>query len=93
MVEQELEKLLQAAKKDKSLKKILLDSRNAEDPVAEFCKIANENGFKITIGELFACGQDMNDSKLRSVNGGGVNGLDGWDDAYEQFFLSLEWSN
>ena len=43
------------------------------------------------IGELFACGQDMNDSKLRSVNGGGVNGIDGWDDTYEQFFITLEW--
>ena len=25
-------------------------------------------------------------------NGGGVNGIDGWDDAYEQFFLTLEWT-
>ena len=27
---------------------------------------------------------------LRSVNGGGVEGPDGWDDAYEMFFSALE---
>ena len=33
------------------------------------------------------------DAKLRSVNGGGVNAIDGWDDAYEQFFSTLIWTN
>lgn len=35
----------------------------------------------------------MNDSKLRSVNGGGVNGIDGWDDTYEQFSLLSNGAN
>jgi hypothetical protein len=26
------------------------------------------------------------------VNGGGVNAIDGWDDAYEQFILTLKWT-
>ena len=42
------------------------------------------------IRELFAYGQEMNDSKMRSVNGGGVCSIDGWDDAYDMFFASLE---
>ena len=62
-VEQELDRLLRAAKAEPELKK-----------------------------ELFAVGQDASDAKLRSVNGGGVNPIDGWDDAYEQFFLTLIWT-
>ncbi len=56
----------------------------------EFCNVAGILGYNITIGGLFALGQDMNDSKLRSVNGGGVDGIEGWDDAYENFFCSLQ---
>lgn len=89
MIENELERLLQAAKKDENLKKALIESKSSQEPVENFCKIAVENGFDITAGELLACGQDMCDSMLRSVNGGGVYGLDGWDDAYEHFFTSL----
>lgn len=59
-------------------------------PMNEFCKVSQDLGYNITIGGLFALGQDMNDSKLRSVNGGGVDGIDGWDDAYETFFYSLK---
>ncbi len=49
-------------------------------------------GYDIKPGELMAIGQDSNDAKLRSVNGGGVNPIDGWDDAYEQFFMTLLWT-
>ncbi len=49
-------------------------------------------GYDIKIGELMAIGQDSSDAKLRSVNGGGVNPIDGWDDAYEQFFTALLWT-
>ena len=47
---------------------------------------------EIRAGELFALGLDESDTKLRSVNGGGVNAIDGWDDAYEQFILTLKWT-
>ena len=77
MIQHELDRLLKEAKGNKELKEKLIATKSL--------------GYDIKIGELFACGQDMNDSKLRSVNGGGVNGIDGWDDTYEQFFLTLEW--
>lgn len=91
MIQHELDRLLQDAKNDNNLRAKLIVTKSAEDPVAEFCSLCQRLGYDVSIGELFACGQDMNDSKLRSVNGGGVNGIDGWDDTYEQFFLTLEW--
>ena len=91
MIQHELDRLLKDAKNDNNLKAKLIVTKSAEDPGAEFCSLCQSLGYDVSIGELFACGQDMNDSKLRSVNGGGVNGIDGWDDTYEQFFLTLEW--
>lgn len=92
MIELELDRLLQAAKSDSTLRSELLATRQSDNPVEDFCTLCQQKGYDITIGELFAVGQDANDAKLRSVNGGGVNGIDGWDDAYEQFFLTLLWT-
>ncbi|MCD8026147.1 MAG: hypothetical protein LUF33_04245 [Clostridiales bacterium] len=92
MIEQELDRLLKDAKQNPRLKSDLIKTKNSDDPVAAFCSCCMDNGYDIKIGELIAAGQDANDAKLRSVNGGGVNGIDGWDDAYEQFFLTLEWT-
>ena len=92
MIEYELEKLLNLAKSDLKIKSELLKTKSTQNPVEDFCKLAQELGFDVTMGELMAVGQNSNDAKLRSVNGGGVDGIDGWDDAYEQFFLTLEWT-
>lgn len=90
ITQSELNRLLLDARHNSELKLKLLKTREADDPMCEFCNVAAELGYNITIGELFSLGQDMNDSKLRSVNGGGVDGIDGWDDAYETFFCSLQ---
>ncbi len=92
MIEQELNRLLQAAKADGELKAALLNTRNSENPVEDFCVFAQSRGYDIQTGALFALGLTENDAKLRSVNGGGVSPIDGWDDAYEQFFTSLIWT-
>lgn len=92
MIERELERLLSAAKADPALKAALIETRSSGEPVKDFCALARKNGYKIYAGELFALGLTENDAKLRSVNGGGVNPIEGWDDAYEQFFTSLMWT-
>lgn len=92
MTEQELERLLNDAKKDRSLKDKLLKTRDSKNPVEDFCSLCQATGYDIKIGELMAIGQNSSDEKLRSVNGGGVNPIDGWDDAYEQFFMTLLWT-
>ena len=68
MIQHELDRLLKEAKGNKELKEKLIATKNAEDPVYEFCSLCQSLGYDIKIGELFACGQDMNDSKLRSVS-------------------------
>lgn len=85
----ELERLLNDGRHNEKLKNILIETTKAKDPMKEFCAACLKNGYEIYLGELFALGEDMNDSKLRSVNGGGVTGIDGWDDAYETFFAAL----
>lgn len=92
MIEQELERLLISAKKDSKLKARLIETKHSENPVEDFCAICQDLGYSITPGELFTVGMTASDAKLRSVNGGGVNAIDGWDDAYEQFILTLEWT-
>lgn len=92
MTEQELERLLNDAKNDRNLKDKLLKTRDSKNPVEDFCSLCQELGYDIKIGELMAIGQNSSDEKLRSVNGGGVNPIDGWDDAYEQFFMTLLWT-
>lgn len=85
----ELVRLSECAKADESLRKELLASAEGADPMKSFCDVCLKNGFKIYLGELFAYGEDMNDSKLRSVNGGGVNAIEGWNDAFAQIISEL----
>lgn len=92
MIEFELNRLLADAKKNPALKAELIKTKEDKNPVECFCLLCQSLGYSITAGELIASGQDAGDAKLRSVNGGGVNGIDGWDDAYENFFLTLEWT-
>ena len=90
IVEEKLRQLLEDAGQNEELREKLLATRKDTDPMKAFCDTCQSLGYEIYLGELFAYGQDMNDSKMRSVNGGGVCSIDGWDDAYEMFFASLE---
>ncbi len=86
----ELIRLSEKAREDKKLRKALLNASEDKDPLKSFCDVCLQNGFEIYPGELFAYGEDMNDSKLRSVNGGGVNAIEGWNDAFSQIIKELE---
>lgn len=89
-IQNELERLMENAKKDKELRSKLIQAGKTSDPMKDFCDTCLNNGYEIYLGELFAYGQDMNDSKLRSVNGGGVNAIDGWDDTFGMLIKELE---
>lgn len=91
MVAKELEKLLKNARKDENLKDKLLATEKSADPMGEFCKICQKYGYSITVGEIIELGQNLNDSKMRSVNGGGAWEIEGWDDAFEDFMAQLRW--
>lgn len=85
----ELELLYSDTKKDPLLKKRLLETRFAADPMDAFCKIACDVGHSITIGELFAIGQEYSDNQCKSTNGGNPSPYDLFDDAFETFLDSL----
>ena len=89
----ELIRLTTEAKNNIELRNQLLWSVKTPDPMKNFSQICINNGFEIYLGELFAYGEDMNDSKLRSVNGGGVNAIEGWNDAFAQIIKELEEMN
>ena len=85
-----LNNLLVAALHDESIKAALLATRSSSEPSAAFFECATSLGYPVTVGELFTMGEEFNAAMLRSVNGGGVEGPDGWDDAYGMFFSALE---
>lgn len=84
-----LDKLLKLALENPDLKAQLLATRQAEDPLDEFCRIACDNGCPITIGELFTLNQTLLDNLLKSTNGGATYPIDDWGDAYEMFLSAL----
>jgi len=85
----ELELLRSDSKKDPLLKDRLLATRFAEDPTDSFCKVASDAGHPITVGELFATGQEYSDNQCKSTNGGNPRPNDSFEDIYESFLASL----
>lgn len=84
-----LELLRLHAQRDPGLKENLLATRKAADPMHEFCKIAFQAGHDITVGELFAIGQEYSDNQCKSMNGGNAMPYEAFDDSYEEFLNSL----
>ena len=80
-----LARLLDAAREDSLLREELLASEKAKDPMS-----AQEAGFPVTVGELFAMGQEYTDNLLKSVNGGAEYPMEGWEDTYELFLAALK---
>lgn len=84
-----LEQLRNAAHESPRLREQLLQTRFEKDPTAQFCRIACEAGCPITVGELFALGQELSDNQCKSTNGGNPYPYDFFDDTYESFLNSL----
>ena len=70
MIEQELDRLLRAAKSNGTLKQKLLLTRETEDPVEDFCALARQEGYAVNAGEHFALGLRSSAAKVRGVHGG-----------------------
>ena len=83
--------LLEKARNDKLLRERIYATRSNRNPVNALCELSTAEGFPITAAELIDEGETSCAAMLRSVNGGGVEAPEGWDDLYEMFFAALDY--
>jgi len=86
---QKLERLTALAKQEEALRQALLQTAEGADPLFEFCKLAQGAGVDLSVGELFAIGQEYSDNQCKSTNGGNPSPYEGFDDTYENFLISI----
>ncbi len=86
-----LEELQERARRDKGLRKRLLETREEKNSLEAFCRIGREEGFELYPMEVVVAGEEFYASMRRSTNGGGENSpkLAGEDDFYELFLAAL----
>lgn len=87
-----LVELQERARRDEAVKKRLLDTKLAKDPLAAFCTACRDMGYELYEMDVIVAGEEFYATMSRSTNGGGENHpmLDGEDDFYELFFACLE---
>ena len=87
-----LDELQHKTRQNREWKERFFQTREAEDPLSEFCKVCRELGYEIYEMDMINAGEDFYATMRSSTNGGGENSpkLDGEDDFYELFFAGLE---
>lgn len=91
-VSEMLDNLFEKARSDQNLRKRLIETKNSDNSLSDFCKIASENGFPISVMDMINNGEEFYAEIKRSTNGGGENSpdLDDWNDEYSIFVMRLE---
>ena len=84
-----LDELQTKALHDKEIRRQLLETKEAEEPLSAFCKKCRELGYELYEMDLVCAGEEFHAAMKRSTNGGVENSpmLAGEDDFYE--LLSL----
>lgn len=87
-----LQELQNKALKDEVLKAKILATENAKEPLDEFCKICQQEGYEIYPMDVIIAGEESYAEMKRSTNGGGENApmLEGEDDFYELILAALK---
>ena len=87
-----LEEIQHKALKDESLKTKIMETENTKEPLDEFCKICQQEGYEIYPMDVIIAGEESYAAMKRSTNGGGENApmLDGEDDFYELILAALK---
>ena len=86
-----LEEIQHKALNDDALKLKILATEAAKEPLDEFCKVCQQEGYEIYPMDVIIAGEESYAAMKRSTNGGGENSpmLAGEDDFYELFFAGL----
>lgn len=87
-----LDEIQHRALREDELKHKILATKNAKDPLADFCRLCREYGYEIYIMDVICAGEEFHAAMKRSTNGGGENSpkLANEDDFYEMLLSSLE---
>lgn len=87
-----LEEIQHKALKDETLKEKILATETAGEPLDEFCKVCQQEGYDIYPMDVIIAGEESYAAMKRSTNGGGENApmLDGEDDFYELILAALK---
>ncbi len=87
-----LQELQNKAQKDDTLRCRILETEKTEDPLDEFCRICQQEGYEIYPMDVIIAGEESYAAMRRSTNGGGENApmLDGEDDFYELILAALK---
>ncbi len=90
-IKEMLDELLAMAKEDVSLREKMLKTRSSDNPLSDFCAIAGEKGFDISVMDMVNQGEEFYAEIKRSTNGGGENSpdLDFQNDEYSIFMMRL----
>lgn len=89
MIQDELTRLQNQAKKDEKLKAELKATKDSKNYYKDFCDVAGKYGFNIPLGELADLGDEFCDTMMRSQNGGGSHTFDVWSDFLGMFFDAI----
>ena len=87
-----LEEIQHKALKNDILKAKILATEKTSDPLSEFCKVCQQEGYEIYPMDVIIAGEESYAAMKRSTNGGGENApmLDGDDDFYELMLAALK---
>lgn len=87
-----LQELQNKALKNADLKTKILATENTKEPLDEFCKVCQQEGYEIYPMDVIIAGEESYAAMKRSTNGGGENApmLDGEDDFYELILAALK---
>ena len=87
-----LQELQNKALKDETLKARILATEIEKEPLEEFCKVCQQEGYEIYPMDVIIAGEESYAAMKRSTNGGGENApmLEGEDDFYELFLAALK---
>ena len=88
----ELDRFQEAGLKNKALRDQILKTRDDEEPLIAFCRLACAKGYEINAMDLVYAGEEAYASMRRATNGGGENSpmLENEDDYYSLFMAAME---
>ena len=91
-INEKFDKIYELARHDHNLRDRILNTQNAKEPLAAFCKVAQELNIPMDVMEIVSHGEEFYAEIKRNTNGGGENSpdLDFQNDDYSIFISRVK---